>query len=122
MMRLATAGFSSRNAPSRSLTIASTMPLTSVLPSLVLVWPSNCGCGIFTETTAVMPSRMSSPLTLSLSFSDRLLLRRVVVDRARERRAETRQVRAAFGGVDVVRERVRRLGVAVVPLQRDLDA
>ena len=48
------------------------MPLTSVLPSFVLVWPSNCGCGIFTDTTAVMPSRMSSPLTLSLSFSERL--------------------------------------------------
>ena len=65
-MRLATAGFSSRNAPRRSLTIASTMPFTSVLPSLVLVWPSNCGWGILTLMTAVNPSRMSSPPMLSL--------------------------------------------------------
>ena len=37
--------------PSRSLTTVSTMPLTSVFPSLVLVWPSNCGCGILTLMT-----------------------------------------------------------------------
>ena len=37
-----------------------------------------------------------------------------------ERRAESRQVCAALVGVDVVGERVDRLGVAVVPLQRDL--
>src|SRR5438309_332815 len=43
MMRLATDGCSSRKAPSLSLTIASTMPLTSVLPSFVLVCPSDCG-------------------------------------------------------------------------------
>ncbi len=61
MTRFATAGFSSRYAPSRSLRMASTMPLTSVLPSFVFVWPSNCGRGIFTLTTAVRPSRMSSP-------------------------------------------------------------
>ena len=36
-MRRATVGFSSRNDPSFSLRIASTMPLTSVLPSLVFV-------------------------------------------------------------------------------------
>jgi hypothetical protein len=52
----------------------STMPLTSVLPSLVFVWPSNCGWGIFTEMTAVIPSRMSSPEILSVSFSARLFL------------------------------------------------
>ncbi len=45
--------------------MASTMPLTSVFPSLVLVWPSNCGCGILTLMTAVRPSRMSSPLMLA---------------------------------------------------------
>ena len=49
-----------------------------------------------------------------------LVLRRVEVDRAREGRAEARQVRAALVRVDVVRERVDRLGVRVVPLQRDL--
>ena len=50
-----------------------------------------------------------------------VVLRRVVVDRARQRRAEPGEVRAAFGRVDVVREGVGRLGVAVVPLQRDFD-
>jgi hypothetical protein len=47
-------------------------------------------------------------------------LGRVVVDRAGERGAEAGQVRAAFVGVDVVGEREDQLGVAVVPLQRDL--
>ena len=37
------------------------MPSTSLLPSLVLVWPSNCGCGTRSEMTAVSPSRKSSP-------------------------------------------------------------
>ena len=32
-----------------------------VLPSLALVWPSNCGSRRRTEMIAVMPSRMSSP-------------------------------------------------------------
>ena len=47
-------------------------------------------------------------------------MRRVVVDRPRQRRAEPGEMRAAFVRVDVVRERVHRLRVAVVPLQRDL--
>ena len=51
----------------------------------------------------------------------RLFLPGVVVDRPRQRRAEAREVRAPFVRVDVVGERVDRLGVAVVPLQRDLD-
>ena len=38
------------------------------LPSLALVWPSNCGSRSFTEMIAVIPSRMSSPRRLS-SFS-----------------------------------------------------
>ena len=49
-----------------------------------------------------------------------IVLRRVGVDRARQRRAESREVRAAFVRVDVVRERIDRFRVAVVPLQRDL--
>ena len=38
------------------------------LPSLALVWPSNCGSRRRTEMMAVRPSRMSSPLRFS-SFS-----------------------------------------------------
>ena len=96
------------------------MPLTSVLPSFVFVWPSNCGRGILTLMTAVRPSRMSSPVMLSFRSFASVVLRRVVVDRPRQRRAEPREVRAAFVRVDVVREGVDRLRVAVVPLQRDL--
>ena len=50
-----------------------------------------------------------------------IVLARVGVDRARQRRAEAREVRAALVGVDVVGEGVERLRVAVVPLQGDLD-
>jgi hypothetical protein len=35
------------------------------VPSLVLVCPSNSGCGSFTEITAVSPSRTSSPPIVS---------------------------------------------------------
>ena len=54
--------------PSSSVTARWTKPLTSELPSLVLVWPSNCGSPSLTESTAVRPSRMSSPVRFS-SFS-----------------------------------------------------
>ena len=60
-MRLATDGVSSRKAESRSPIRLSTMPLTSELPSLPLVWPSNCGLGTLTLMTAHSPSRASSP-------------------------------------------------------------
>jgi hypothetical protein len=43
-------------------------PCMPGLPSFVLVWPSNCGSLSFADTTAVNPSRTSSPLRLS-SFS-----------------------------------------------------
>src|SRR5262249_31842926 len=49
-----------------------------------------------------------------------VVLRRVVVDRARERRLEAGQVASALVRVDVVREAVDRFRVAVVPLQRHL--
>ncbi len=44
-MTLATLGFSSRYLPRPSPTTELTMPSISPLPSLVLVWPSNCGWG-----------------------------------------------------------------------------
>ena len=49
------------------------------------------------------------------------LLARVAVERARQRRAEAREVRAALVRVDVVGEREDRLLVGGVPLHRDLD-
>ena len=45
------------------------------LPSLALVWPSNCGSRSFTETMAVMPSRMSSPSRFSSFSLSRFLAR-----------------------------------------------
>ena len=72
--RRASAGFSSRYSPSLRLTVSSTRPRIGGLPSLVLVWPSNCGSWSLTEITAVRPSRTSSPARLSsFSFSRPLL-------------------------------------------------
>ena len=61
-------GSASSQAPSWSLTTRCTKPLASVLPSLVLVWPSNCGSPSLIEMIAVRPSRMSSPETRSSRF------------------------------------------------------
>ena len=55
-----------------------------------------------------------------LQILRKVVLACVEVDRARQRRPEAGEVRAALVRVDVVRERVDRLRVAVVPLQRDL--
>ena len=68
MISLPSCGFCSNQAPSRSFTTRWTKPLTSVLPSLVFVWPSNCGSASLTEMIAVRPSRMSSPVSLSSFF------------------------------------------------------
>ena len=66
---LAVCGFSSRNSARRWFTTVATNPANSLLPSLVLVWPSNCGSRNLTETIAVRPSRVSLPSRLSsLSF------------------------------------------------------
>ncbi len=73
-IRFESAGFSSRNSASFRLTASLTKPSIGGLPSLVFVWPSNCGSWSFTEITAVRPSRESSPLrfwsfSLSSPFS-----------------------------------------------------
>ena len=52
---------------------------------------------------------------------EQALLARVAVERARQRAAEAREVRAALVGVDVVGEREDGLLVGAVPLHRDLD-
>ena len=68
MISLASPGFRSNQSRRWSLLAFCTNDLASVLPSLVLVWPSNCGSASLTETIAVRPSRTSSPVRLS-SFS-----------------------------------------------------
>ena len=65
-----TPGFSSKNVDSASFTKLATTPETLLFPNFVLVCPSNWGSFTLTETTAVIPSRMSSPCKLgSLSFN-----------------------------------------------------
>ena len=56
--------FLSRKFSSRGRTIDSTCALISGLFSRPLVWPWNCGSCTQTASTAVSPSRMSSPLDL----------------------------------------------------------
>ena len=60
------------------------------------------------------------PAEALLQVLGQVVLGGVEIDRARERRAETREVRPALVGVDVVGERVEGLRIAVVPLQGDL--
>ena len=60
-------------------------------------------------------------LEVVLLLLEEPLVARVAVERARQRGAEAREVRAALGRVDVVREREDRLDVGRVPLHRDLD-
>ena len=113
MIVLASGGLRSNQWPSQSLHAFCTNDLASVLPSLVLVWPSNCGCASLTETIAASPSRMSSPVRLS-SLSLRIFWSaRVLVDHGGQRRPEALLVGAALVRVDRVGERVDRLGVGV---------
>ncbi len=65
-MTFAMPGLSSRYSPSLAFTSASTALFASLLRSLCFGWLSNFGFAIFTATTAVSPSRTSSPLGGSL--------------------------------------------------------
>ncbi len=118
MIFLATGGFCSRSAPSRSFTNACTVPAISEF-SLPLVCPSNCGCGSFTLITATRPSRTSSPVRFSFTSLNSPSLLPDAVDGPRQRGPEPGQMRAAIHRIDVVREAEDRLRVAVVVLQRD---
>jgi len=72
---LAVVGFSSKKAPNSSTVTLSTIPLITVFPSLVFVWPSNWGSGSLTDTTVVRPSLISSPNKFgSFSFKSLFLL------------------------------------------------
>ncbi len=69
MMVLASPGLRSSQSTSHSLQTRCTKLFMSVLPSLVLVWPSNCGLASLTEMIAASPSRMSSPESFSSPLS-----------------------------------------------------
>ena len=67
-MALACLGFSSRYSLSFWPTADSTTDFISDDTSLSLVWDENLGSGALTESTAIKPSRESSPLMLSFCF------------------------------------------------------
>jgi len=120
MMFLASLGFSSRNMVSFSYTSVATRPATSELPSLVLVWPSNCGNGQLHADHGgeAFAHILAGQLLLELLGEVGLL--DVGVQRAGERGLEARQVGAALDGADVVGEALDVLLVALVVLHRDL--
>ena len=62
---------------------------------LVLGLEENFGSGTFTDSTAIRPSRMSSPVSAILAFFGKPDVFDVVIQRARQRRAKTGQMRAA---------------------------
>ena len=92
-----------------------------MLPSLALVWPSNCG--------SLEPHRHDrrEPLAHVVALERGVLPLhevaglRVAVDRLRQRALEPFGVHPAFGGGDAVGERVQPFVVAGVPLPRDFD-
>ena len=57
----ASSGLSSTNSVNLLPKTCSTAPLTSGLPNLPFVCPSNCGSLTFTDTTHIKPSLTSSP-------------------------------------------------------------
>ena len=65
---LASLGCSSNQALSMSLTTPSTTGRTSEETSLSLVCDENFGSGTFTDSTAVKPSRQSSPVSATFSL------------------------------------------------------
>ena len=71
-MVLASLGLRSNQSASHSLHTRCTKDFASELPSLVLVWPSNCGSPSLIETIAARPSRMSSPVSRSSFVSLRI--------------------------------------------------
>ena len=77
------------------------MPLTSLLPSLVFVCPSNWGFLIFILITAHSPSRVSSPRD-GFQVLDHVVGIGIIVDGAGQRGFESDEMGSAFCGVDVV--------------------
>ncbi len=121
MIARASPGFSSRNSASLELTTLATKPSMPGLPSLVFVWPSNCGSASLGRDDRGQPLAHVLAAEVVVLLLELALLPRVAVDRARQRRAEAGEVRAALVRVDVVGEREDRLLVGAVPLHGDLD-
>ncbi len=105
----------------RSLVAFCTNDRIGTLPSLALVWPSNWGSRSLTDTMAVMPSRMSSPVRFGSFSLSRFLARGVLVDHRGERGLEALDVHATLDGGDAVGVAVDALVVAGVPLHGDVE-
>ena len=121
MMRLATAGFSSRILPE--------LVVDDRLDDALDLGVAELGLGLALELRLRDLDADDGGQALAdvvaadagvLQVLGQVALGRVGVDRAGQRGAEPGEVRAALVGVDVVGEREDQLGVAVVPLQRDL--
>ena len=119
---LASVGFSSSQSPSFSLVARCTSVFMVVLPSLALVWPSNCGSRSRTEMMAGDALADVLAREVGVLLLEQALGPGVLVDRGGERRLEALDVGAALDRVDAVGEAVDAVGVvARVPLERDLD-
>ena len=104
MMVFASPGLRSNQSAIQSLHAFCTNDLASVLPSLPLVWPSNCGSRSRMEMIAARPSRTSSPESLSsFSFSNFFSVAYLFTTEV-ERGPESLLVGPALVGVDGVRE------------------
>ena len=120
---IALAGFgcSSSQRPKCSFVARSTSDRISVLPSLALVCPSNCGSASRTEMIAVQTLAHVVALERGVLRLHEVARLGVAVDRLGERALEALGVHPAFGGRDAVGVRVQTFVVAGVPLPRDLD-
>ncbi len=87
-------GFSSRYSLSSSFICCSTADFTSEETSLSLVCEENFGSGTFTDTTAIRPSRASSPVALTFAFAVALFVH-IGVRGTGHRRAEAGEVSTA---------------------------
>src|SRR5579885_1401564 len=117
---LASAGWISNQSCSAWLITFSTTGRTSEETSLSLVWEENFGSGTLHDSTAVRPSRQSSPVSDTFSLREEPIVS-ILRDLTRERAAKTREMRAAVALRDIVGEAQHGLVIGVVPPQRALD-
>ncbi len=116
---LPSAGCSSSQVESASLTRLSTTARTSEETSLSLVCDENFGSGTLTESTAVRPSRQSSPVSVTFAFFAWPDVFGIAGHLARQRATETGKVRAAIALRNIVGEAENVLVVAVIPPHGD---
>jgi hypothetical protein len=118
---LASEGCSSSQTLRASLTRLSTTGRTSEDTSLSLVCEENLGSGTFTDSTAVSPSRQSSPVSDTFFLLGDAGCIGIGGDLTRERAAEAGHMRAAVALRNVVGEAQHVLVIAVVPPHCDFD-